>query len=102
MVTEMGEGGRMIDAQLVRQQFRAAYAPADENVQIDVQPGSADYLHVLVISRTFEGLSMADRNHPAREAMRALGPSLALRITVVMLLTPEEHEDLDKARSLAV
>lgn len=92
----------MNETELVQKAFREAYESQDPDARVEVHAGSADYLHVLVISRTFQGLSMADRNRPAREAMRALGPSLALRITVVMLLTPEEHEDLDKARSLAV
>lgn len=102
MVTEMGEGGRMTDAQLVQRQFCTAYAPLDENVQVDVQPGSADYLHVVVTSPAFEGLSMTKRNRPARAALRALGPSMALRVTVLMLLTPQKRKEIEEARSLAV
>ena len=84
----------MNDRDQVAQAFKHALASHGTDVQVHVEAGSADYFHVIVVSRGFEGQSMADRNRVSREALRGLGPTLAIRVTVVMLLTPEEYQDI--------
>lgn len=84
----------MSDRDQVTKAFKDALASRDPEAQVDVEEGSADYLHVVVVSRSFENQSIAERNRVSREALRSLGPTLAVRVTVVMLLTPSEFQDI--------
>lgn len=89
----------MNEQEQVWEAYAEVLSALDPGVTIDVEQGSADYLHVVATSDQFDNMSVIERNRLPRSALRQLGPTLAIRVTVVMLLTPSEYNDI---RSLAL
>lgn len=98
----------MDERQVVKEAFEEVLRPDDPDAQVEVESGSADYWHVIAVSRSFEGQPMTQRNKVTHQTLRKLaatlggtrGATLALRITVVMLLTPEEYEEVLEGRRI--
>lgn len=82
---------------------KAALSPvlaADPAASVRVEYGVRDALHVIATSALFQGLAARERNEMVRDALRGLDPEILLRITVVMLLTPEEYQEMLEHRRL--
>ena len=83
----------MDERDVVRNAYLAALEPLDPDAEVKVEQGSADYWHVVAVSRAFESKGSAERDPISRQALRSLGPTLAIRVTVAMLLTPDEYQE---------
>ena len=86
----------MSDIDRVKQAYLEVLLPLDPNARVEVEAGASDYLHVIAVSSAFEGQKTTKRNQVNREAIRRLGMIFAMRITVVLLLTPQEHEQMQE------
>jgi hypothetical protein len=80
--------------------FHGVLAQTDPDAQVLVEAGSRDLWHVTAVSETFANQTVTERNKKAHVALRKLGPALALRITLVMLLTPQEYDEIAEHRRL--
>ena len=94
----MGETDPGID--MVRDAVRSALKKADGKPRIKIEHGFQDNLHVLVVSDAFGGLPAEERDGIVWPELRKLPMDVLLRVSLVMLLTLGEYDDLKQNERL--
>ncbi len=74
----------------------------DGPVEVIVTYGFRDALHVIVVSQLFEGQTVGERNGRIWPHLRSLDPEILLRVSILMVLTPDEYDELLARREMLV